>query len=70
MQISIKAARVNAGLTQKQAGEAINISREAICAIESGKRTISVIEMDGLCAAYGCSRDDIILPYNPTLSGS
>ncbi len=63
MVISIKAARVNANMTQTQAGRVINASKDTIRAIESGKREIKVQEFEALCKAYGCARDDIFLPY-------
>lgn len=63
MKVSIKAARVNANLTQEQAGRVIHASKDTIKAIESGKREIKVPEFDALCKAYGCTRDDIFLPY-------
>ena len=68
MKVTIKAARVNAGLTQAEAGELSGIGREAIHAIELGKRYIKVGEMDVLCAIYKCTQDDIILPHKLTKS--
>ena len=63
MVVSLKAARVNANITQSQAGNVINVSKDTIKAIESGKREIKVQEFEALCRAYGCVRDDIFLPY-------
>lgn len=64
MKVSIKAARVNAGLTQTQAGEAIGKSKDVIKSIESGKREIKVSEFEALCRLYKCTMDDIFVPYN------
>lgn len=63
MKISLKAARVNANMTQVQVGEAIGMSKDTVKSIESGKRGIDVMEFDKLCELYGCTRDDIFLPY-------
>ena len=63
MKVSLKAARVNANMTQKEAGEVIGVSKDTIKSIEKGKRNIRVNEFDALCRAYNCTRDDIFLPY-------
>ena len=63
MRVSLKAARVNANLTQAQAGEAIGASKDTIKAIEKGRREVKISEFESLCKAYGCTRDDIFLPY-------
>lgn len=70
MRISIKAARVNAGYTQTQAGKGIGVSKDVIKAIEKGIREAKVSEMDSLCELYGCTRDDIFLPYKLAKSES
>ena len=38
MKISIKGARVEKGMTQKQAGDAMNVTKETISNWERGKR--------------------------------
>lgn len=63
MKVTLKAARVNSGLTQSEAGDVIGRSKDVIKAIEKGKREIRITEFDALCKVYGCSRDDIFLPY-------
>lgn len=68
MKISLKAARVNANMTQSDAGIAIGVSKDTIKSIESGRRGIDVMEFDKLCKIYGCTRDDIFLPYEITKS--
>lgn len=64
MKISLKAARVNANMTQQQAGAVINASKDVIKAIEKGTREIRISEFEMLCDAYKCNRDDIFLPYH------
>lgn len=68
MKISLKAARVNAGLTQEEVGRVLHRSKDTIKAIERGKREIRVKELDALCLLYKCTRDDIFLPYDSTKS--
>lgn len=63
MKVSLKAARVNANLTQAEAGKALGVSKDTIKSIENGKRGLEVMECDKLCEIYGCTRDDIFLPY-------
>lgn len=69
MRVSLKAARVNANMTQEEAGKVINASKDTIKAIEKGTREIKVPECEKLCEAYGCTREDIFLPYESTESG-
>lgn len=68
MLISLKAARVNAGLTQDDVRKFLGCSKNTVIAIESGKTDIKVSTLDALCKLYGCTRDDIFLPTVPTLS--
>lgn len=68
MRVSLKAARVNANLTQEQAGGAIGVSKDTIKAIEKGVREVKISEFESLCKIYRCTRDDIFLPYEITKS--
>mgnify|MGYP001029028114 FL=1 len=51
MRVSLKAARVNANMTQEEAGKVINASKDTIKAIEKGTREIKVPECEKLCEA-------------------
>lgn len=63
--ITLKAARVNAGLTQKEAAEKLNVSNKTVWAWECGKAMPKVNKIDEICELYGRSYDDIIfLPCN------
>ena len=64
MKVSLKAARVNAELTQSEAGGRLGVSKDTIKAMESGKREIKITEFKRLCRIYHCREDDIILPFN------
>lgn len=68
MQISLKAARVNAGYTQQEVCDKVGMSKKALIAVEKGIRDLTLTEFDKLCRLYGCDRDDIILPIILTLS--
>jgi Zn-dependent peptidase ImmA (M78 family)/DNA-binding XRE family transcriptional regulator len=48
----LKEARINCGLSQGQAAEAIGIQRTAMVNIEAGNRTISTLELAGLADRY------------------
>ena len=69
MRITLRAARVNAGLTQDEVAKRVNKSKNTIVSYEKG-RSIPDIET-GKCLAtlYGMSVDDIIfLPTDCALS--
>lgn len=59
IKISMAAARVNAGLTQKQVCEALNISKTTLVSYEKG-RTIPDVKVGGeLAKLYNMSADNI-----------
>ena len=64
MKVSLKAARVNADLTQVQAAEKAGISREQLQYLESrdGSTNIKYATLLTLCEVYGCTPSDIFLP--------
>lgn len=59
---SIKAARVNAGYTQKGAAEALGVSEKTVCNWEKGMAVPMADKFVEMCRLYGVSMDDIILP--------
>lgn len=62
MSWSIKAARVNAGYTQKGAAEALGVSEKTVCNWEKGSAVPMADKFVEMCRLYGVSMDDIILP--------
>jgi transcriptional regulator with XRE-family HTH domain len=64
--ITMQAARVNAGYTQKQLGEKLKVSRELVNAIETGKAEVKPVYLYAFCHVTGFSEDDIILPAKST----
>lgn len=64
--MTLAAARVNAGYTQKQAAEKLGVSTTTICAWETGKSVPNIKHIDPLCTLYGRTYDEInFLPNNP-----
>lgn len=64
--ITLKAARVNAGLTQKEAAAKLNVSNKTLWNWETGVRVPNINKVKAICELYGMSYDDIIfLPDNP-----
>lgn len=64
--ITLRAARVNAGLTQKEVAEKLKVSNKTVWAWESGKAMPKVDKIDAICNLYGRSYDEInFLPINP-----
>lgn len=64
MQITLKAARVNAGLTQKQVSEYLNVTPETIRNWERGKSFPDVPQIKKLELKYGVEYKDIIFLEN------
>ena len=52
--ISLAAARVNAGYTQKEAAEKITMSKRTLSRWESGKTAPTVDKFIELCRLYKC----------------
>ena len=60
MRITLAAARVNAGFTQKEAAEKLDISRESLIAYEKYKKSPKIKLAIRLAELYKCSLADII----------
>ena len=61
MKISIKGARVEKGMTQKQAGDAMNVTKETISNWERGITAPTAPQLLKLCDVYGVRVSDIFL---------
>lgn len=68
LQITLKAARVNAGLTQDEVSKRLRKSKQTIVNWETGKTTIDFANLVALCRLYKVSEDNIFLPKESTLS--
>lgn len=63
--MTLKAARVNAGFSQKDASGRLNISNKTLCKWEKGASFPKADKIEAICDLYGVSYDDIIfLPGN------
>lgn len=66
MKVSLKAARVNANMRQKDAAAALGVSIDRIKYLETpeGSANITFETLLKMCACYGCTPDDIFLPID------
>ena len=63
---TLKAARVNAQLTQKAAAAAIGVSNKTLGSWENGITTPTADKIPVICALYGVPYDQLnFLPSNP-----
>jgi len=64
--ITLKAARVNAGLTQKEAAKRLNVSNKTLCNWENGLAMPKVDKIEPICALYNVTYDQLIfITSNP-----
>lgn len=68
LQISLAAARVNAGMTQGDVAEKMHVSRQTIVNWEKGKIIPGIPEMQMLSRLYEIPQDNIFLPCYSTKS--
>ena len=60
--LSLKAARVNAGLTQEEAEQAINVTGKTLISWEKGVTHPTVDKLLRLCSPYDVQISDIFIP--------
>ncbi len=63
LKISLKAARVNAGLSQIDVCKALKKTPQTIVNWENGKTKIDYGNLETLCRLYNIDRKYIFLPY-------
>lgn len=68
IQISLAAARVNAGLTQAEVAEKMGLSKQTIVNWENGRVIPKPAQMEMLGRIYNMPLDFIFLPPKSTLS--
>lgn len=66
LQISLAAARVNAGLTQAEVAEKMHVSKKTIINWEKGIVVPSFATVNALAGLYNISEDNIFLPLKST----
>lgn len=57
--ITLKAARVNAGLSQREAAHRLKVSRDTVINWENGKSVPRISKVEPICMLYGVMYDDI-----------
>ena len=62
LKITLKAARINAGIKQTDAAERVGICPETLSAYETGKQSPTVSTLQKLCEVYRITPDNIFLP--------
>ena len=66
LKLTLKAARVNTGYTQKEAAEKLGISNATLCNWEKGLSMPNIQQVQRICELYGVTYDNLIfLPDNP-----
>ena len=66
VKITLEAARVNAGFSQKEAAEKLGISNVTLGKWENGTAFPDIQQVNAICALYKMPYDNIIfLPDNP-----
>ena len=58
--ITLRAARTNAGLSQRDAAKILNVSNKTLCSWEKGTTVPKANKIDAICNLYGLSYDNII----------
>lgn len=66
MQISLKAARVNAELSQQSVANMLKISKSTLISWEKGRTSPDVLQMQKLCEIYQMPLNNIILQSKST----
>lgn len=59
--ITIKAARVNAGLTQKEAAKKLGIGNQTLSSYEKNSKNIRLEILEKMCSLYGIPMEYIFL---------
>lgn len=62
MKITLKALRVNAGLSQKEVARQLKISRKTVQNWEANVTFPNGVVLNKICSLYGCEINDIFLP--------
>ena len=68
LQITLAAARVNAGMTQTDTAKALKVTKQTIVNWENGRIIPGAMQLDCLSRLYNIPVDNIFLPNKSTLS--
>lgn len=64
MRVTMKAARVNVGLSQAEAAKKVGISLRTLQNWEAGATCPRADKLPAICKAYNCEHNDIIFLTN------
>jgi transcriptional regulator with XRE-family HTH domain len=65
--MTIKAARVNAKLTQRQVCDVLGVAVSTLIHWEQDETFPTAVQLKKLCEMYGCKMDDIFIPERLTV---
>ena len=68
LQITLRAARVNAGLTQEEVAKKLRKNKQTIVNWENGKTKLDIGNFNTLCNLYGIDKNNIFLPIKSSLT--
>lgn len=60
LKISLAAARVNAGFTQRESAKVLGVSTRTLVNWENGRSFPTMPQIDAICSLYGVSVDNLI----------
>ena len=63
LEILLKQARIDAGLTQKELAQRLETSHTRVSDYERGQRRMDLVELDFYCEALGISLQDFVRRY-------
>ncbi len=66
LQITLAAARVNAGMTQDDVAKRLQVSKQTIINWEKGRTIPGIPEVESLARIYGIPQENIFLPCYST----
>lgn len=66
LQITLAAARVNAGMTQDDVAKRLQVSKQTIINWEKGRTIPGIPEVEALARIYGIPQENIFLPCYST----
>ena len=66
IQITLAAARVNAGFTQEDVAEKFKVTKQTIINLEKGRKELKPAEFNMLSEIYKIPKDNIFLPKDIT----
>lgn len=59
MRITMKAARINKGLTQAEVAKELNVTKKTVGSWENGKTKPKLDKIEPICTLYDCNYDEI-----------